>query len=223
MRFLSLIAVFAFVAGAALLVAGVALRDTPEPPRRSNPFDLRTATPVTTAALETTTPAAAAATPTLTPFDGKVARIVSDAIGLDHAVEEVGLVDNQLDVPKDGVNKVGWYSIYDQPGHGGNAVFAAHVNFDRKQGPFARLASVTSDAQFTVVMDGGPSYVYQVLVYARYDVDTMPTGDIIAARDKPDAEEWITLITCGGDFVANPGSDFGHYEGRDVVIARRIR
>ena len=93
------------------------------------------------------------------------------------------------------MNKVGWYSIYEQPGHGKNAVFAAHVNFNKKDGPFARLKTVEEGDQVFIDMDGGPTYVYEVLVFRRYDVDTIPTGDLIAANDRPEGEEWITLIT----------------------------
>ena len=116
---------------------------------------------------------------------------------------------------------VGWYSIYDQPGHGGNAVFAAHINFNKKDGPFARLAQIRPNDTVSVTMEGGPTYVYEVFLYRQYDVDTIPTGDLIHPPDRPPAEEWITLITCGGDFVADPGSEFGHYLQRDVVVARR--
>lgn len=221
MRVLPYLAVFTFVAGLSLLVAGYSIRSAGDPdPEPSAPFDLLptllSETPTATAT------GAPTATPTPRPFDGKVARMVAPDIGIDHAIEEVGLVDNQLDVPKDGVNKIGWYSNYEQPGHGKNAVFAAHVNFNKKEGPFAQLKTVSERDQILVVMEGGPTYTYEVVVFRRYDVDTIPTGDLIAAPDRPAGQEWITLITCGGEFVADPGSEFGHYLQRDVVIARRI-
>lgn len=75
----------------------------------------------------------------------------------------------------------------------------------------------------SIEMEGGPTYVYEVVAYEQYEVETIPTGDLIAAPSRPPGEEWITLITCGWEFVPDPGSEFGHYEARDVVIARRIR
>ena len=220
MRALSYVAMFSFLGGLSLLVAGFLLRGSPEPLVGTAPFDIREAD-LTTAPTATLV-GAPTATAAPRPFDGKVARIVAEDIGVDHGIGEVGLVDNQLDVPKDGVNKVGWYSIYDQPGHGGNALFAAHVNFDRKNGPFAGSKTVTEGTRISIVMEGGPTYVYSVVVYQQYDADSFPTGDLIVATGKPENEEWITLITCGGRFVPDPGSEFGHYEQRDVVIARRI-
>ena len=221
MRWLAYLGVFSFVAGAALLVAGLLLGDGGGR-MRSRPFDNRTPTipePSPTA----TQPGAPTATPTPRPFDGAIARMLAPSIGLDHAVEAIGIVNGQLDVPKDGVNDVGWYDLYPKPGHGLNAVFAAHVNFNKKDGPFAHLAEIKPEAEISIVMDGGPTYLYEVIVYRQYDVDTIPTGDLIAARERPDGEEWITLITCGGEFVPDPGSEFGHYNQRDVVIAKRVR
>ena len=148
--------------------------------------------------------------------------MIAPSIGVDNAIEEIGLTNNQLDVPVDGVNKVGWYSPYPKPGQGKNALFAAHINFNRKDGPFAHLAEIHELDHISIVMDGGPTYVYEVIAYRRYDVSTIAMGELIDANDRPPEEEWITLITCGGDFVPDPGSEFGHYLQRDVVIARRI-
>lgn len=224
MRRLAFTGVFSFVAGAALLFAGLVLRGEGGSREPSRPFDNRTPAPAASTATATAS-VAGAPTPTATrePFDGQIARIVATSIGVDHAVEPIGVVNGQLDVPRDGENNVGWYEPYPKPGHGKNAVFAAHVNFNKKNGPFARLAEVVGGDEISIVMEGGPTYVYEVLVYARYDVDTIPTGDLIAAPERPESEEWITLITCGGEFVPDPGSEFGHYEQRDVVIAKRIR
>ncbi len=221
MRVLSSIAVFTFVAGLALLAAGFLLRDDPSSPEPTKPFDIRT--PTSTSAPPTATiPGAPTATPTPPPFDGQIARMIAPSIDLDHAVEAIGIVNGQLDVPKDGVNNVGWYEPYPKPGHGKNSVYAAHVNFDRKNGPFARLNEVEERDRISIVMESGPTYVYEVVVLRQYDVDTIPTGELISAPERPAGEEWITLITCGGEFVPDPGSDFGHYKHRDVVIAKRI-
>jgi sortase (surface protein transpeptidase) len=221
-RVLAYAGVFSFVAGLVLLAAGLLVADDSPHREVSRPFDSRT--PIATAPTATPAlPGAPTATPTTPPFDGPIARMVAPAIGLDHAVEPIGIVNGQLDVPRDGVNNVGWYEPYPRPGHGKNAVFAAHVNFNKQAGPFAHLAEVEDADEISIVMEGGPTYVYRVIVYARYDVDTIPTGDLIAAPERPPGEEWITLITCGGDFVPDPGSEFGHYQQRDVVIATRVR
>jgi len=221
MRLLPYLAIFTFVAGLSLLVAGFAFsNDDPEPAPPALAFDLRAAPtpPDTPTPLPTDVPTA---TPTPLPFDGKLARMSAPAVGIDHAIEEIGITNNQLDTPKDGVGKVGWYNIYDKPGFGKNAVFAAHVNYNFKDGPFARLKEVQPGDQVTIQMADGPAYTYEVIFYQRYDVKTIPMGELIAAADKPANEEWITLITCGGRFQQTHENGLGEYLDREVVIAKR--
>lgn len=220
MRVLSLVAVFSFVAGLTLLVAGLGSRDEGKP-EASAPFDLRTSEPTATQTL-----AMPGTTPTATPvpFDGEIARMVSEDIsGLNGPVEELGLVanSNQLDAPSD-AEHVGWYGMYPKPGFEGNSVFAGHVNFNRRNGPFVNLKTAQGGDVIAIQMKGGPTYFYKVFFYRQYDLETIPMGELISAPTRPAGEQWITLITCGGEFLADPGSDFGHYLQRDVVIARRV-
>jgi hypothetical protein len=222
MKVLPYAAIFTFVAGLSLLVAGFAFsgdQSTGAQPAQTTPFDLRTTTvPDTPTPVPTDVPTA---TPTPVPFDGAIARMIAPAVGIDNAIEEIGITNNQLDTPKDAVNKVGWYYIYPKPGFGQNAVFAAHVNYNFKQGPFANLAKVKPGDQIMIQMQDGPTYTYEVIFYQRYDVDTIPMGDLIAAPQKPADEEWITLITCGGRFQATQPNGLGEYLDREVVIAKR--
>ncbi|MGE0600355.1 MAG: class F sortase [Dehalococcoidia bacterium] len=217
--------VLLMLAGIGFLVAAFIEQNTkPAAGTPTDPFDLRTPTSASTpTATATSFPDAPTATPTPTPFDGKVARIIAPSIGLDNGIEEIGVTDGQLDVPVDGVNKVGWYSIYEQPGHGKNSLFASHINFNKHDGPFAHLSEIHQLDHISIQMENGPTYVYEVIFYRRYDLTTIAMGELIDAKDRPANEEWITLITCGGDFVPDPGSEFGHYLQRDVVIARRIQ
>ena len=223
MRLLPYIAIFVFVAGLSLLVAGFAFSNesASAPAATAAPFDHRTPAEATPTDAPTDVPTV---TPTATPvpFDGPLARMLAPEVGIDNAIEEIGKTGNQLDTPKDAVNKVGWYYIYDKPGYGGNAVFAAHVNYNFKNGPFANLAKVKPGDQISIQMDGGPTYTYSVIFYQRYDVDKIPMGELIDAPQKPAGDEWITLITCGGRFQATEPNGLGHYLDRDVVIARRV-
>lgn len=222
MKVLPYLAIFIFVAGLSLLVAGFAFSGDQAPaaePATALPFDLRTAVPETPTPEPTDVPTP---TPTPPPFDGTLARMIAPAVGIDHAIEEIGITNNQLDTPKDGVNKVGWYHIYSKPGFGKNAVFAAHVNYNFKNGPFANLAKVKPGDQITIQMQDGPSYVYEVIFFQRYDVATIPMGELIDARQKPANEEWITLVTCGGRFQQTQENGLGEYLDRDVVIAKRL-
>jgi hypothetical protein len=228
MKVLPYIAIFTFVAGLSLLVAGFAFSnedDTPAVPETVVPFDFRTTTvPNTPTPPPTDVPTGVpTATPTPLPFDGALARMVAPSVGIDHAIENIGITNNQLDTPKDAVGKVGWYDIYAKPGFGKNAVFAAHVNYNFKNGPFARLKDVKQGDKITIQMaDGGPAYVYEVFFLKRYDVSNIPMGELIDAPTKPPGEEWITLITCGGRFQATQANGLGDYLDRDVVIARMV-
>ncbi len=223
MKVLPYAAIFTFVAGLSLLVAGFAFSNEDSGPAAAAttaPFDLRsqvpsdTPTPVPT---DVPTPS-----PTPLPFDGSIARMIAPSVAIDHPIEEIGITNNQLETPKDGVGKVGWYNIYPKPGFLKNAVFAAHVNYNFKQGPFANLAKIKAGDKVTIQMQDGPAYVYEVIFYQRYDVNSIPMGELIDAPTRPANEEWITLITCGGRFQQTQENGLGEYLDRDVVIAKRI-
>lgn len=230
MKVLPYMAIFTFVAGLSLLVVGYAFSTgdsvVPEAPVTVVGFDIRE-TPTETSTPTPSPTNAPTATPTPLPFDGQVARMTVLSLGIDHPIEEIGITNNQLDTPKDGVGKVGWYYIYDKPGWGGNAVFAAHVNYNFKQGPFANLYKAKEKDQVTIQMQDGPAYVYEVFYLKRYDVNNIPMGELIdGVLDgvrRPDGEEWITLITCGGRFLQTQENGLGEYLDRDVVVARRIQ
>jgi hypothetical protein len=232
MRVLRHAAVFTFLAGLALLTVGlVASCGSSAGGEEENPgeFDAvptATNTPRATAtATATAEPTATIEpTPTPTPFAGEVARMIIPRFDVDSDIENIGLTPNgrQLDVPKNAHN-TGWYGIYDRPGWGGNAVFSAHVDyFPNIRGPFYNLAKIEEGDQIIVVMEDGTEYVYEAIRKQRYHVSNIPMGEIIDAPDKPEGDEWITLITCGGEFRATSASGSGEYLHRDVVVARRV-
>ena len=217
MRVLPYVAIFTFVAGLSLLVAGFAFSSdvAPEPESPGIAFDLRTAIPDTPTTVPTDVPTA---TPTPLPFDGAVARMIAPAVGIDNAIEEIGITNNQLDTPKDAVNKVGWYYIYDKPGFGGNALFSAHVYYHSIPAPFVSLAKSAEGDKIVVQMENGTEYTYSVISNKRYNRDTIDMGAIIWPKEKADYDEWITLITCGGE-LDSTGQE---YVSRDVIVAKRI-
>ena len=177
-----------------------------------SPTATRTATP-------TRTPEPPTPTPTATPFDGKVARLSIPKFGVDAPIEELGLTpDNYMDTPKDENRAVGWYYPYDKPGWRGNALFSAHVYYNNVPAPFVNLARAVPGDEITVTMEDGTQYTYTVFENQRYHRDNMPMGEIIWPPDKPENEEWITLITCGGEL----DSSGWEYLSRDVIIAKRI-
>jgi sortase (surface protein transpeptidase) len=238
MKVLRYLAIFSFAAGIMLLAVGfVATRGdskgaSPIHEFESTPSDTSTPTPT----LEPSkTP-----TPTPTPFDGKVARMKIPRLKIDYPIEELGLkppANEELDTPHDAIGKIGWYSIYAKPGWDASALFSAHVNYNGKDGPFAKLYQVQEGDEIDVQMDGGPEYKYRVFRLKQYviDVKYSPNGDpsrvidmgsLIGAPDRPEGKQWITLITCScnaGRVINRDANGYGECVDRDVVVAERIQ
>jgi len=228
MKSLRIIALATFGIGVALLIAGFAFRGgggaQATPGGGANVQATPTNTPIpsaTATALPTNVPTP---TQTPTPFAGETARLLIPRFGVDSAIEEIGIsANNELQTPKDPL-KTGWYYIYDRPGWGGNAVFSAHVDYyPNILGPFHKLSQLELNDEVDVVMANGQTYKYRVVSNHRYSVSNIPMGDIIWPKTRPATAEWITLITCGGDFVSGAPGQGGYYLHRDVVVAERIK
>ena len=223
MKALRILAILSFAAGAGLLILGF-LRSGNGEQLAAEPvsfgFDA-TATPMPP---EDATPTATPLVPTPLPFDGSVTRLKIPRFAVDSTIEAIGLLPgNQLDVPKNPL-ETGWYNIYDKPGFRGNAIFSAHVDyFPNIRGPFYNLFKVDPNDEIVVTMEDGTEYRYRVIRKKRYDVNTIPMGDLIWPKDKPEGVEWITLITCGGRFQSDGPNRPGEYLDRDVVVAERYQ
>lgn len=220
MKLARLVSLSVFALGAVLLVVGIACsgsnaaEDEPTPTAEAT----NTAAPSSPTATATFTPPPSP-TPSPTPFDGTVARIKIPRFNVDAPIEELGL-DSQgrLDTPKDENNGVAWYPEYAKPGWSGNSIFSAHVYYHSIPAPFKDLAKSVEGDQVIVVMEDGTEYVYEVISNDRYHRDTIPMGDIIWPPQKADYDEWVTLITCGGEL----DSTGQNYVSRDVIVAKRV-
>lgn len=158
-----------------------------------------------------------------TPYDGKIVGFKIPKLNVDAKVEKLGLTGNVMDVPKDPYS-VGWYGNYPKPGFNGNSVFAAHVDyFPNILGPFNKLSELKEGDNVEVDMENGLEYRYVVISKKSYSVDEIPTGELISAPNRPEGEEWITMITCGGRFVSAVPHGPGEYLDRDVVVAKRVK
>ena len=200
------------------------------PPPTATPAPARTpVAPAPTIPPPTSTPAARPA-PDPDPYDGEVVSMRIPSIGVEAAIEPIGLVEgrNQLDVPE--WYNIGWYHIYDKPGFGTSSLYSAHYDYwPNKRGPFYELTDLRKGDQIIVVMDDGREYVYEVFLQRRYEVEKIPMGDLINPHEaknaellRPEGEEWVTLITCGGAFVRRSEGGPGDYLHRDVVIGRLV-
>ena len=226
MKVLRILALASFLAGIALLVVGFAFNRSDggdRDPGAVETYDIR----VTLTPTASPTRTVASPTPTPAPYDGAVARLQIPRLKVDSAIEAIGIKENnEMDVPHDPL-QTGWYDVdgWGKPGYLENSVFAAHVDYyPNIIGPFNKLKDlVPGEDEVVVVMDNGLEYRYRVIRKARFRVEEIKMGELIWPDEKPESAEWITLITCGGDFVASRPGGPGEYLHRDVVVAERIQ
>ena len=143
--------------------------------------------------------------PPLTPV-----RIQIPVLGVDAAIEPVGIVDGVMQTPVDPLN-VGWYTDLGGPGSGGNTVMTGHRDW-YSIGPvvFWDLGALgVGDEVRLLDGDGGAA---RYVVYESFAVDaSTPPSDVIGDQ----GGETLTLITCGGEFSVS------EYDQRIIVRARR--
>lgn len=153
-----------------------------------------------------TRPDSAEAAPGLTPI-----HLELPSLGVEAAVDPVGLdVDGGMDLPDD-VSRVGWYAPGVAVGEQGTAVLAGHVD-SRVQGPGALFdLRRLEPGEAIVVGDGDDTSRWRVTGRTRYPKDELPIAEIF----RWDGDPGLVLITCGGDFVAADG----HYRDNVVVFA----
>ncbi len=167
------------------------------------------------------------ATPEATPDALPVARLRIPDLGVDSPIVGLGLLENNvLDHPDDH-RETGWYEVFDTPGIRGNAIFSAHVYYRNIPGPFERLMELEDGDEVIAVMNDGQEYRYRVFSVERYPLATIPMRDILWPVARPLGAEWVTLITCGGEFEPYARDESGartggYYLSRDVVVAQRI-
>jgi hypothetical protein len=212
-----------------VLVAAVAATATPSPTTTVTPSPTAAPTPEPTP-VETATPEPSAVATQVTVNTSRsapasssgIARITAPAMGINHYIEVVSVVGGQMQAPVDGVSAVGWYPAYSRPGQPGNAVFSAHETWNRQRGPFFYLhSSAAVGAEIAIDMTDGRRLTYEVISNRRYSLDEIPMGEVLYPSGRGPAEEWITLITCGGRIVYD-ASGWGEYLDRDVVVAKRV-
>ena len=137
-------------------------------------------------------------------------RLRLPAIGVDAPVLAVGVGANgELTVPR--AETVGWYRYGSAPGRPGNAVLAAHVDFNGRPGAFFRLRQLRPGSLVEVVSGRADIRRFRV-VDVRRAAKTALAAELFAR----DGEPRLALITCGGRFDRSTR----HYE--DNVIATAV-
>jgi LPXTG-site transpeptidase (sortase) family protein len=138
-------------------------------------------------------------------------RIMIPKIGIDAAIEQIGITDGVMDVPADAWN-VGWYPTFSRPGEWTNVVMSGHKDW-WGVGPavFWNLERLAPGDKIYLVGSDGRGSTYVVVELFAVDANANAkkiVGDI--------GVEALTLITCGGDFNGV------EYLSRVIVQAERI-
>jgi sortase (surface protein transpeptidase) len=158
---------------------------------------------------------ARAAAPAPAPATPVPVRVAVPALGIDAAVDPVGVTaDGLMEIPDD-VGRVGWYRFGPLPGNPGNAVLAGHVD-DAVQGlgALAPLRTAEAGAEVLLTDSAGVTSRWRVVSRELIDKQEVPL-DALFARGGPPR---VVLVTCGGPFDAERRS----YEDNVVVVAEPI-
>ena len=117
-----------------------------------------------------------------------------------------------MDVPPD-PDVVAWFEYGAGMGVPGNAIFAAHVDWGGRPRVFSQLGALEPGDAILVIDQRGRGFQYVVASSQVYDAEGAPIEAIFAQNDEAPI---VTLITCGGRYVAARRE----YLDRVVVVAR---
>jgi len=147
-------------------------------------------------------------------------RLVIDSLDVNADVVRLGLTPDKVPQVPDTGAKVAWYGFTARPGEGGNAVMAGHVRWAGDPGAFAELDKLTKGDEISLQWDDGRSSVYEVVRSFEVNPKEPDALQVLA----PTADDTLTLITCGGTFVADSDSPLGgDFTQRMVVRARLVQ
>lgn len=152
-------------------------------------------------------------TPTPTPIEvGLPTTIEIPSLGVNAAIESVGLDDQgRMGVPQE-VMDTGWYKFGYRPGQRGSAVIDGH--FDSQTGApavFYNLATLQIGDKIIVTDSNNQKYKFIVTSVTSYPFDSLPMQKIFARNDKAR----LNLITCDGTWNRSTHN----YSNRAVVFA----
>ncbi|WP_082573511.1 class F sortase [Cellulomonas sp. Root137] len=143
-------------------------------------------------------------------------RLVVPDVGIDMAVDPVGVQeDGEMEIPED-ADRAGWYRFGPAPADpAGATVVAAHVDSVQTGiGQFARLLDVAVGATITVISADGGVREYRVVGVEKIAKEGAPVDQWFDRSGAPR----LVLVTCGGTFRR----DIGHYTDNVVVTAEPI-
>ncbi len=158
-----------------------------------------------TRALQETVGQQQAAPPRLAPM-----RLRIPAIGVDAAVEILGVdADGQMEAPVQWED-TGWYQPGPRPGENGQAILLGHVDSHLGAAVFARLAEL-KPGDLVSVDDGESTRSFRVETSERHAAAAFP-AERLFVRGGPSR---LALVTCAGAFDVRSGL----YRDRLIVLA----
>ncbi|WP_246125294.1 class F sortase [Cellulomonas xylanilytica] len=143
-------------------------------------------------------------------------QLVVPDVGIDMAVDPVGVRDDgEMQIPED-ANRAGWYQFGPAPADpAGATVIAAHVDSVQTGiGQFAKLLDVGVGAAVTITAADGTTHQYRVVTVEKMAKEGAPVDQWFDRSGAPR----LVLVTCGGTFRR----DIGHYTDNVVVTAEPI-
>ena len=247
MKLSRLFPIAAFAVGAVIVAAAAACGGGDDKPAPTAPATERqqaaSETPAATGTATTRPTEAPTPTPSPTPYNGSITKFKMPRLGIDAPIEEMGLnAAGELDTPRNENRDVAWYHLYDKPGrpnpdnlggwqqlgglktseYKGNSVFSAHIYYHETPAPFVNLQRAAIGDEVSAVMQDGREYKYKVIagptVVLATALDANRMAQLIWPSNKPVDKEWLTMISCGGQF--DPVTR--EYYSRVIVIAERF-
>jgi hypothetical protein len=195
----------ALLAGAGATTLTFALNSASTPP------PLPTAAQSGTLTLTAPPDAAAAAQP-LAMTSSKPVTVSIPSIGVDAAIDNLGLnADGTVQVPSHPMD-AGWYNGSAAPGQLGAAVLLGHVDF-KATGPavFYQLGALKPGSAVTITREDGTTATFTVTAVREFPKNAFPTAEVYQASS--DAAQ-LRLITCG-----SWDSNQSAYTGNTVAFA----
>ena len=142
--------------------------------------------------------------------------MVIEKADVDAQIEAQPIEDGRMLDPS-GPYVIAWYEDTGSLGEPTNLVFAGHLDYyDVGPAVFANLATLTEGDEIQIRGEDEQSYTFAVEWGRNYTVDELGPDAIREILARTD-EEYITLITCGGEFDFN----VGQYLERYVIRAHR--
>jgi sortase A len=160
-------------------------------------------------------PTAAISARTEVPPEEQPARLQIPALGIDAAVQYVGVTKaGNMGVPNN-FTDVAWYKYGTPPGERGSAVIDGHVdNGLGLDGVFKHLGDIKAGDDVYVLRKNGGKIHYVVTSIATYPYKAVPTDLVFSRQDTAR----LNLITCEGTWVKNDKT----YDERLIVYTELV-